>query len=43
VTLAPAPQSEQVVEIQGDPKAKAKPRQEPTPEPEDEFDTELPF
>lgn len=44
VDLKPAPASEQVVEIQGNPEAKAKPRKDAAPEPEDDFDSEsLPF
>jgi len=42
VALVPAPKSEQVVEIQGDPEAKAKPRKEVAVEADSESD-ELPF
>jgi len=42
VALAPAPKSEQVVEIQGDPEAKAKPSKEVAVEADSESD-ELPF
>lgn len=40
VALAPAPKTEQVVEIQGNPEAKAKPRKEPEP---DFDDSDIPF
>lgn len=47
VDLAPAPKKETVVEIQGDPEAKAKPRKEDSPKvetPDDsEFDDDIPF
>lgn len=43
VTLAAAPKSEQVVEIQGNPEAKAKPRKEVAPAPELDDGEEPPF